>query len=189
MLIMEEIWKDVEGYEDRYQVSNMGRIRNKSDMRILHQTNNHYGYKIVSLRKNGKTIPVIVHRIVAFAFCEGYCEGMIVNHKNEFKGDNRAENLEWCDSSSNTTYNEANLKGNWRSLRRPQFDGKRKEIGRLLKQIRKEQKLKVGDVALMTALSQSTVLTIENGSVPVNLDTLLSVLSAYGYTIKITKEI
>lgn len=115
---MEEIWKDVEGWEGIYQVSNMGRVRS---MPRMHNCIHPYMRKVKILKPRvcGKSREYLsvcfhcgdkikqykIHRLVAMAFCpnpNGYNE---VNHKNEIKGDNRAENLEWCSRSYNVPYN------------------------------------------------------------------------------------
>lgn len=95
---MNEIWKAIEGHE-RYHVSNQGRVksfvRNKEG-KILRLQDSH-GYLRVSV--DGKLR--FVHRLVAGAFCENYREGLEVNHINEIKHDNRAENLEWVTHREN----------------------------------------------------------------------------------------
>ena len=78
---MKEIWKDIAGYEDLYQVSNYGRIKSlerlektvgvvkqrRREERILKETNS-YGYRNVCLANNGHKRTVRVHRIVAKTF-------------------------------------------------------------------------------------------------------------------------
>lgn len=112
-----EIWKDIEGYEGKYQVSNYGRVksvkrtaRNGRGYRIvpekiLEGVDNGHGYLQVNLSKDGKIEQPLVHRLVATAFLEnpmGYKE---INHRDENKENNRAENLEWCSRVYNLTYN------------------------------------------------------------------------------------
>lgn len=111
----EEIWKDIEGFEGLYQVSNMGRIKSlgngksgNSKERILKLRKNTYGYLQVVLSKDGKSKNYLVHRLVAEVFLdnpEGYNE---VNHINEDKSDNRADNLEFCSGSYNCNYGTRN---------------------------------------------------------------------------------
>jgi hypothetical protein len=118
---MEEIWKDIKGFEGRYQVSNMGRVkslarmvthRNKAggltDMpipeRIICHNKTRRGYLIVSLSKDGKQYYRSLHRLVALHFCDGYKPGLVVNHKDENKLNNRADNLEWCTYKYNSNY-------------------------------------------------------------------------------------
>ena len=112
-----EIWKDIEGFEGLYQVSNMGRVKSlerikwngrdycKIPERIRKPQNNGNGYLYVMLWKDGKGKKYLVHRLVASVFCEnphGYTE---VNHLDECKTNNCADNLEWCSRQYNLTYN------------------------------------------------------------------------------------
>lgn len=111
---MEEIWKDVAGYEGLYQVSNMGRVKTLRKKvgttirkeKILKQYNEN-GYLNVRLYKEKyKGVHCRVHRLVASAFCENddAVSKIEVNHKNENAFDNRADNLEWCTPIYNKTY-------------------------------------------------------------------------------------
>ena len=98
---MEEIWKDIEGYENYYQISNLGNIKNKKTNKIKSQSDiNSVGYKRITLYK-----PVnkrfFVHRLVAYHFCDGYKEGLVVNHKDGNKQNNICTNLEWVTRSEN----------------------------------------------------------------------------------------
>jgi len=117
---MKEIWKDIEGYNKIYQVSNLGRVRSL-DRKIFNNGNGAWcnqkgkvlkpntdsgGYPYVGLYdvNNKRTSSVKVHRLVAFAFCGGYEEGLEVNHINGIRNDNRAENLEWVTRSGNSRH-------------------------------------------------------------------------------------
>lgn len=104
-----EIWKDVVGYEGLYEVSNLGNVRNAVSGKVLKPQKLRHGYVGVWLYgnggiagRNGKQFSV--HRIVAKAFCENPNNYAEVNHKNEVKCDNRAENLEWCTHKENSAY-------------------------------------------------------------------------------------
>jgi hypothetical protein len=119
---MEEIWKDIEGYEGLYQVSNLGRVRSLARLstrpnprtgkpmtymlkeRILSGKNHSAGYFSIHLYKYGKGKMFLLHRLVAMAFVPNPNNLPEVNHKDEDKRNNRADNLEWCTQSYNVNY-------------------------------------------------------------------------------------
>lgn len=103
---MEE-WKDVVGYEGLYQVSNLGNIRN-SKGKILAIGHTYDGYCYVRLNKNGKRKYPKVSRLVAVAFLPNPSNLPQVNHKDENKDNNCANNLEWCDCKYNCNYGTRN---------------------------------------------------------------------------------
>lgn len=107
---MEEIWKDVAGYEGYYQVSNLGRIRHIKFDRLLKLCCDSYGYLIVVLSKGGIHRTRTVHRLVAKAFIPNESNYVQVNHKDENKQNNCVENLEWCDNKYNCNYGKRNKK-------------------------------------------------------------------------------
>ena len=125
----EEIWKEVAGYEGRYEVSNIGRVRciprdveqlNKYRTvsivhhagKIISQRANRLGYMIVNLHPDRKTLKThAVHQLVAKAFIPNPNGYIYVNHKDENKANNRVENLEWCDAKYNSNYGT----GKWRN--------------------------------------------------------------------------
>ncbi|MBR0527993.1 MAG: NUMOD4 motif-containing HNH endonuclease [Prevotella sp.] len=96
-----EIWHKCEVPYTRYEVSNLGRVRNALTGRVLRPRKSRKGYLDVLLQYKGQTKRFYVHKLVAIAFVEGWREGLEVNHKNGVKTDNRAENLEWVTSSEN----------------------------------------------------------------------------------------
>ena len=101
----QEIWKDIEGYEGRYQVSNLGRVRSKASGRCrLRKQHSCNGYQKVGLASHQRTKTFSVHRLVAFAFCDGYVPGYHVNHRDEDKSNNHADNLEWLSPAENIVY-------------------------------------------------------------------------------------
>ena len=119
---MQEVWKDVEGYEGVYQVSNLGRVKSLQTMKYSHIKKcaipvmrekilkpyfNTKKYLLVDLKNNGKRKTQNVHRLVAKAFIPNTDNLPQVNHKDENKQNNCVENLEWCTNQYNTTYGTA----------------------------------------------------------------------------------
>lgn len=98
---MQEIWKDVKGYEGLYQVSNLGRVKNKIRNKCLKPNKTTWGYYGVALYKNGISKRFQVHRLVAIAFIDNLMDKKEVNHKDGNKLNNCVENLEWCTRSEN----------------------------------------------------------------------------------------
>lgn len=121
---MKEIWKDITGYEDLYQVSNTGQIRS-NDRTIVIPPNpkSTYGFNYI---KKGRTIKQVadeagymkvllydtkglrknmfVHRLVAMEFIDNPNNLLCINHKDENKSNNCVDNLEWCTVKYNTNY-------------------------------------------------------------------------------------
>ena len=111
-----EIWKDVKGYEEIYQVSNLGNIRSLERITIFESENQHKKYKAnrhikckmkkptvnkcgyyqTVLNKNGKKRNVLVHRLVAEAFLPNLYNKPTINHIDGNKLNNRLDNLEWA---------------------------------------------------------------------------------------------
>ena len=130
---MEEIWKDIEGYEGLYQVSNLGRVKslkriqkfyhNRSD-KILNLTKCGAGYFKIILSKNGVNKNHMIHRLVAQAFILNPENKPTVNHKDGNKHNNCVDNLEWATYSENIqhaynlglNYGSDKLKGRARKL-------------------------------------------------------------------------
>lgn len=106
--MLEEIFKDCKYYEELYEVSNYGRVRNKKTKRFLTQHDNGKGYLFVSLWKNNKGKREYVHRLVALAFIPNPDKKPTVNHKDEDKQNNYVENLEWMTYKENNNYRTHN---------------------------------------------------------------------------------
>lgn len=102
---MNEIWRDVVGYEGLYRVSSTGKVYSILAGRILKTCISNTGYELVCLRSvDGKRHQKTVHRLVATAFVPNPKGLPIVNHKDEDKLNNQADNLEWCTYTYNNEY-------------------------------------------------------------------------------------
>ena len=104
-----EIWKDIEGFEGLYKVSNLGRIKSLNyrctrKEKILKHGSDKDGYLLVNLCKEGKRKTCKDHRLVAKAFISNPENKPEVNHKDEDKTNNKVENLEWVTGKENANY-------------------------------------------------------------------------------------
>lgn len=117
-----ETWKDVAGYEGLYQVSNLGRVKNRDKLMKLRIKRD--GYVGVVLFKDGRRKDELVHRLVAKAFIENAKEKPEVNHRDGVRTNNCVSNLEWCTRSENMRHkiycsgrSPENLHGPLRAIR------------------------------------------------------------------------
>lgn len=97
---MTEHWKPVKGYEGLYEVSDLGRVRNKKG-KILKASTGSNGYKILQLCKNSIVKNKKVHRIELEAFKPKPFKNAVVDHIDGDKQNNKLANLEWVTSSEN----------------------------------------------------------------------------------------
>ena len=106
---MEEIWKDIEGYEGLYQVSNLGRVKslakkagtsNRTE-KIIKNNVTRYGYYLNTLCKDGVVSYKSTHRLVAQAFIPNPQSKPTVNHIDGNRKNNNVSNLEWCTQQEN----------------------------------------------------------------------------------------
>lgn len=125
------IWKPVAGFEDRYEVSNDGRVRSldiyvncrggktriyKGRVKPTHRNNR--GYVVVGLCRDNKTTHTLVHRLVAEAFIDNPYNKPQVNHVDGDNTNNRADNLEWVTDNENKAHSSIDVGGTQRPKRR-----------------------------------------------------------------------
>lgn len=121
---MEEIWKDVKGYEGYYQVSNFGNVKSvkrnvkyfsprwKTDVlfpvdeKILKLSTTRYGFTSVHLKRNSEAKTISVGRIVAEAFISNPNNLSFVGYKDGNQTNNRVENLFWTAKAQDNGYSE-----------------------------------------------------------------------------------
>lgn len=116
---MEEIWKDLKGYEGLYKISSLGKIKSldrkrycghkgsKPQLRkgrILKQHYDYLGYKRVRLSKNSTTKTLTLHRLLAINFIENPYNKPNINHIDGNKSNNSLDNLEWCTQKENSQH-------------------------------------------------------------------------------------
>lgn len=105
---MSEEWTEVKDYEDKYQVSSLGRVRNKNTHRILKHGLNKNGYHRVNLYNESGMKSKFVHRLVAQAFIPNLENKPEVNHVDEDKNNNMVSNLEWSTRKNNINHGTRN---------------------------------------------------------------------------------
>lgn len=121
---MTERWKDIDGYEGMYQVSDRGRVKSLNyrctgSERICRQSITKKGYSVVPLIKDKHKKLHYVHRLVADAFIENENSKPTINHIDGNKENNCVENLEWATYSENSKHAQviglASMENGWRA--------------------------------------------------------------------------
>lgn len=129
---MQEVWRDILGYEGYYQASSLGHVRSSTReitqkghkscyTRIMNgkticPRKQNSNYDLVWLSKDGEVHPQLVHRLVAQTFIINSDNKPCVNHINGNKSDNRVDNLEWCYYSENIKHSH-NIAGRKRTAK------------------------------------------------------------------------
>jgi NUMOD4 motif-containing protein/HNH endonuclease len=101
----DESWRDIEGFEELYAVSNRGRVKEISRQHLVAENENGHGYRTVALSDSAANVNRVVrrsvHRIVAQAFLPNPLALPEVDHINSVVSDNRVENLQWVTRKEN----------------------------------------------------------------------------------------
>ena len=102
-MIEVETFVKIDGFE-KYEVSNLGKVRNIKSGRVLKPRLQNNGYLMLCLYKNNKQKNLLLHRIVATAFIDNPEGKPQVNHIDENKTNNDLSNLEWCTARENAIH-------------------------------------------------------------------------------------
>lgn len=98
-------WRDVVGFEGKYEVSENGLVRKPKTKRAIKTSYIHpSGYKFLVLTKDRKRSTTAIHRLVAKAFIPNPNNLPQVNHKDTDKTNNHFSNLEWCTNAENQAH-------------------------------------------------------------------------------------
>ena len=157
---VEVVRKPVRGYENRYVVDQFGRVFGIDRATTVFDNGRIYekhitgkqmkqsihtkGYKTVTLTKDGKSKTVFVHRIVAEAFIVNPDNLPMVNHKDEDKTNNFAENLEWCTNEYNLSYGTARRRQAKKLRGRPHTEAHKAKIASSMKKYREKERNEKG---------------------------------------------
>lgn len=119
--VLPEIWKDIVGFEGRYSISNLGRVKSLSRMvnsrwnkqrriesKILKFGVHHNRYEHITLRSSDGDKTINIHKLVANAFLDKKDTDECVNHLDRNTFNNRADNLEWCTTEENVAHAKRN---------------------------------------------------------------------------------
>ena len=155
---MTEIWLPIEGYENLYEVSNLGRVRRLESVvtskagvkqkfpgKILKPRANK-GYLMVQLCKNGIIRDFLIHRLVAAAFIPNPDKKFQVNHLSEDKLNNSVENLAWCSAKENINYGTRNKRVS-EKLSKPVLCVELNQIFPSLREAARQLSLSVGNIS------------------------------------------
>ena len=99
-----EVWKDVVGFEEYFQVSNLGNVYSKRRSKLLKKTKSKNGYLTISTRIKGECYCFYVHRLVAKSFLINEFDKPCINHIDGDKSNNVLSNLEWVTHLENSKH-------------------------------------------------------------------------------------
>jgi hypothetical protein len=107
----QEIWKEIEGTEGRYHISNLGRVKSyvmdQEEGRIMRPKLAKNGYILIKLNRHNKYSMHLLHRLVGKAFIPNPDGKKCIDHINKDKRDCKASNLQWIGHKSNVQKDQA----------------------------------------------------------------------------------
>lgn len=178
----EEIWRDIKGYEGLYKISNFGRVVSYhcNKIKLMSIAQHSSGYKQANLYKDGKHETLLVHRLVAAAFVPNPNNYNEVNHIDENKCNNNADNLEWVSHGDNCRYGTRNARISQNSKGQKRSDEQRakmKESQNLRAERERAEGIRCGRV--LKKISQYDL----NGNFIRDFDSLYDACTALGFTL------
>jgi len=105
---MAEKWRDIEGFEGLYQISNEGRVYSHIKDIVMKSRKDHHGYLFIGLTKDTKQIHFLISRLVSLAFIKNPLNKLQVNHIDGNKLNNKEDNLEWNTRQENMNHAKVN---------------------------------------------------------------------------------
>jgi hypothetical protein len=126
----EEIFKDIEGFEGLYQISNYGRVYSVKSGKFLKAQKHTNDYRQVNLHKDAKQKTYTIHRLVAQAFIPNPSNLPQINHKDENPSNNHVSNLEWCSASYNNNYGSRTERAIPKMVQNPNYQATREKSGK-----------------------------------------------------------
>lgn len=161
---MIEEWKLINGFGNKYYVSNLGRVKNGNTNYIFKARPNKTGYLRVPLSFNGKTIDLFIHKLVAKAFIvnDDPINKTQVNHIDFNKNNNTVDNLEWCTPSYNTKHAFINNRKSNKGINNPRTKLTIEQVNEII-YLARNTKMSNREIGELFGLKRSAVSAIKTG--------------------------
>ena len=162
---MTEVFKEIKGFEGRYEISNLGNVKSLMTGKLMKLGLTPFGYLRVNLRYSNcrKYKSFFVHRLVAQAFIPNYRKCKEVNHKDSCRTNNKVTNLEWCTREENVKHSFKFGNASNKGLRNPNSKLNWQDI-EAIKALVLTKRFTHKKVAKMFRVSSSTIDNIIKGN-------------------------